>query len=81
MDCDCVEWEHNQGIDAIPEVGFESLLPAVAQCRRRGFWVSQERSASCIDWCAAAKECIGLERYERLMKRRPPDTAAEENTT
>lgn len=81
MGCDCVEWEHNQGIDATPEVGFESLLPAVARCCQCGFWVSQERGASCIDWCAVAKECIGLAKYERLMKSRPPDTTAEENTT
>lgn len=51
----------------------------VAQCRQCGFWVSKERGASCIDWCAYAKECIGLAKYERLMKNRPLQTKAEEN--
>jgi DNA-directed RNA polymerase subunit RPC12/RpoP len=44
----------------------------VARCRQCGFWVSKERGSSCIDWCAYAKECIGLAKYERLMKTRPP---------
>ena len=52
----------------------------VAQGRQCGSWVSQERGASCIDWCAAAKEPIGLEEYERLRKNRPPETCAEEKT-
>jgi hypothetical protein len=23
---------------------------------------------TCIEWCSSAKECIGAEKYERLMK-------------
>jgi hypothetical protein len=25
---------------------------------------------TCIEWCPAAKECIGVEKYERLTKGR-----------
>ena len=50
----------------------------VAQCRQCGFWVSHERGASCIDWCASAKECIGLAKYERLTKSRPLESQPEE---
>ncbi len=50
----------------------------VAQCRQCGSWVRRERGASCIDWCPAAKECVGLAKYERLMKNRPPEGGAEE---
>jgi hypothetical protein len=24
--------------------------------------------SNCIEWCAFAKECVGNEKYERLMK-------------
>lgn len=51
----------------------------VARCRQCGFWVSQDRGASCIDWYAAAKGSIGLEEYKRRMKSRPPKTCSEEN--
>ena len=43
----------------------------VARCHSCGLYVSQERGASCIDWCKSAVECIGLEAYERLQKTRP----------
>ncbi|MBN1660660.1 MAG: hypothetical protein JXA93_19850 [Anaerolineae bacterium] len=43
----------------------------VARCSHCGLYVSKERGASCIDWCKAAAECIGLEAYERLKKVRP----------
>jgi hypothetical protein len=25
---------------------------------------------TCIDWCPAARECIGSEKYDRLMKKK-----------
>jgi hypothetical protein len=34
-----------------------------------------EPSAGSVHW----KECIGLAKYERLMKNRPPQPEAEEN--
>jgi len=41
-----------------------------ARCPHCNAWVSQKQSASCIEWCAHAKECIGAEKYERLMAKR-----------
>jgi len=38
----------------------------------------REWGASCIDWCSAAVECIGLEAYERLKKVRPEEETADE---
>lgn len=45
----------------------------MARCTNCGVWVAKERGASCIDWCAYAKECIGLDKYERLKRTKPPD--------
>jgi hypothetical protein len=50
----------------------------LARCPHCNLWVSQERGASCIDWCSSAVECIGLEAYERLQKVRPPEDAADD---
>ncbi len=30
--------------------------------------IHRDLKASCIMWCPAAKECVGAEKYERLMK-------------
>ena len=38
-----------------------------AKCPNCGREVTQSRGASCIDWCAHARECVGKEKYERLM--------------
>jgi len=45
----------------------------IGRCDHCGLWVTRERGASCIDWCSHARECIGLDRYERLKRPRPPD--------
>jgi hypothetical protein len=50
----------------------------LARCPNCGLYVSQERGASCIDWCQSAAECIGLEAYERLKKVRPEEDLAGE---
>jgi len=39
----------------------------LAKCPECGRQVTRSRGASCIDWCAHARECVGHERYERLM--------------
>ena len=39
----------------------------LAKCPRCGRDVTQSRGASCIDWCTYARECVGSEKYERLM--------------
>ncbi|MEE8473604.1 MAG: phosphohydrolase [Dehalococcoidia bacterium] len=36
------------------------------KCFQCGEWVNKEQLPSCIDWCAAASECLGPERYQEL---------------
>ena len=38
-----------------------------ARCPTCGREVTQSRGASCIDWCTYARECVGSDKYERLM--------------
>ncbi|MFZ5916430.1 MAG: hypothetical protein ACOYZ7_05835 [Chloroflexota bacterium] len=40
---------------------------AYARCPGCGREVTQHRGASCIDWCSHARECVGSDKYERLM--------------
>jgi DNA-directed RNA polymerase subunit RPC12/RpoP len=37
-------------------------------CKNCGKQIMRDMKSSCIEWCPAAKECIGVEKYERLMK-------------
>jgi hypothetical protein len=37
-------------------------------CGSCGRTVTRNLSDSCIMWCKAAKECVGADKYERLMK-------------
>jgi len=37
-------------------------------CKGCGKSISREMKPTCIEWCPAARECIGQEKYERLMK-------------
>ena len=39
----------------------------LAECPECGHKVTRSLSASCIEWCAHALECVGREEYERLM--------------
>jgi DNA-directed RNA polymerase subunit RPC12/RpoP len=50
----------------------------LARCPHCALWVSKERGPSCIDWCQAAVECIGLEAYERLTPTRPEAVEVDE---
>ena len=43
---------------------------ARARCHNCLAWVNREQGASCIEWCAHAKECVGVEKYERLTTAR-----------
>ena len=36
------------------------------KCDECGEWVYREKLPSCIDWCAAARECLGEERWNKL---------------
>ena len=38
------------------------------QCAGCGKTISRDLKTSCIMWCPAAKECVGAEKYERLIK-------------
>ncbi len=37
-----------------------------AKCYRCGAWVYKEKMPSCVDYCPAARECIGEERWKQL---------------
>ena len=36
------------------------------KCHQCGGWVYKEKLPSCVDWCAAARECIGEERWKQV---------------
>ena len=36
------------------------------KCYQCGEMVYRERMPSCIDWCAAARQCVGEERWRQL---------------
>jgi hypothetical protein len=42
-------------------------------CKGCGKLINREMKPSCIEWCPAAKECVGLEKYERLVKGQPKE--------
>ncbi|MCX8069793.1 MAG: hypothetical protein N2738_04755 [Thermodesulfovibrionales bacterium] len=37
-------------------------------CKNCNNRISREMPPSCIQWCPAAKECLGIEKYERIIK-------------
>jgi DNA-directed RNA polymerase subunit RPC12/RpoP len=36
------------------------------KCKKCGKIVYKSESASCVNWCASARECLGEERWQRL---------------
>ncbi len=38
-------------------------------CKKCGKPITRDMKPSCLQWCPAAKECVGAEKYERLMKK------------
>ena len=38
------------------------------QCKGCKRTISRDMKASCIMWCPSAKDCVGAEKYERLLK-------------
>jgi predicted amidophosphoribosyltransferase len=38
------------------------------QCRKCGKELSRDMKTTCLQWCPAAKECVGIEKYNRIMK-------------
>ncbi len=51
----------------VSEIWTDEVETVCKGCRRT---ISREMKPSCIEWCPAAKECVGAEKYERLMKAR-----------
>jgi Zn finger protein HypA/HybF involved in hydrogenase expression len=43
---------------------------AITRCPTCGGVVARLQGATCIDWCAAAHECVGEETYNRIMAER-----------
>lgn len=37
-----------------------------AKCFKCGEMVYKEKTPSCIDWCASARECLGEERWKEM---------------
>jgi hypothetical protein len=37
-------------------------------CKKCGKTISRDMKPTCIEWCPSARECVGDEKYERLMK-------------
>ncbi|MHB8883108.1 MAG: phosphohydrolase [Thermodesulfovibrionales bacterium] len=38
------------------------------QCKGCGKKITRDPAPSCLEWCPAAKECVGAEKYERFMQ-------------
>ncbi len=51
--------------DAVSEIWSDEVEIA---CKKCGRTISREMKPTCIEWCPAAKECVGAEKYERLMR-------------
>ena len=37
------------------------------KCQKCGTMVFREKMPSCIEWCASARQCLGEERWQKLM--------------
>ncbi len=51
--------------DSINEIWSDEAEIVCKSCKRT---IMRDMKPTCIEWCPAAKECIGPEKYERLMK-------------
>jgi predicted amidophosphoribosyltransferase len=38
-------------------------------CKKCGQTITRDMKPSCLQWCPSAKECVGIEKYERIMKK------------
>lgn len=36
-------------------------------CDKCGKTITRDMKITCLEWCPAAKECVGVEKYERIM--------------
>ena len=56
-----------------PNCGYEVEIfsdEIKVRCPRCGENVFREKTPSCIDWCASARQCLGEERWRRLRGER-----------
>jgi hypothetical protein len=53
--------------DTVSEIWSDEVETVCKGCKRT---ISREMKPTCIEWCPAARECLGQEKYERLMKGR-----------
>lgn len=37
------------------------------RCKSCGKTIDREMKETCLQWCPAAKECVGTDKYERIM--------------
>jgi predicted amidophosphoribosyltransferase len=44
-----------------------------ALCDRCGKEVTRAAALACIEWCQSARECVGEEKYQELMKAKEAD--------
>jgi len=51
--------------DSVNEIWSDEAEIVCKSCKRT---ITRYMKPTCIEWCPAAKECIGTEKYERLMK-------------
>lgn len=48
----------------VSEIWSDEAETSCKSCKKA---ISREMKPSCIEWCQAAKDCVGSEKYERLM--------------
>ena len=51
--------------DTLNEMWSDEVEIACSNC---GKPITRDMGPTCLEWCAAAKECVGIEKYERIMK-------------
>ncbi len=54
-----------------PDCGYEVEIfsdEISRKCPQCGTRVYREKTPSCIEWCAAARQCLGEERWQQLIK-------------
>ncbi|MFH1281697.1 MAG: phosphohydrolase [Candidatus Omnitrophota bacterium] len=47
----------------VAEIFFDEIQAQCAQCKHS---ICKERLPSCVDWCKAARECVGEEKYKQI---------------
>jgi DNA-directed RNA polymerase subunit RPC12/RpoP len=50
--------------DSTNEIWSDEVEIECRNCRKK---VTREMKPSCIEWCSAARDCVGPEKYDRLM--------------